>query len=166
MPSSCQKRQMLLIFKSNFYHFLVKHFQKFISFWDVYRAPKRTEFETIPFRYLWESGRNVRVEWNTWNLEEYATRYLQTAKSRVLKLWLHHVFRHCDVELFSLCPTTICTRRSYITGLSKPTTVETCLKRTGSKADTCLKRTKDFAPKYQSTGQSLINIKCLRRTRV
>ena len=43
---------------------------------------------------------------------------------------------------------------------------KTCLKRTCSKADTCLKRTKDFAPKYQSTGQSLINITCLRRTRV
>ena len=35
---------------------------------------------------------------------------------------------------------------------------KTCLKRTFSKADTCLKRTKDFAPEYQITGRSLINI--------
>ena len=43
---------------------------------------------------------------------------------------------------------------------------KTCLKRTCSKADTCLKRTKDFAPKYQFTGQSLINLTCLKRTPV
>ena len=43
---------------------------------------------------------------------------------------------------------------------------ETCLKRTCSKADTYLKRTKYFDPKYQFTGQSLINTTCLKRTPV
>ena len=43
---------------------------------------------------------------------------------------------------------------------------KTCLKRTCSKADTCLKRTKDFAPKLQFTGQSLINLTCLKRTKI
>ena len=40
------------------------------------------------------------------------------------------------------------------------------LKRTYSKANNCLKRTKDFAPKYQFSGQSLINLTCLKQTEV
>ena len=35
-----------------------------------------------------------------------------------------------------------------------------------SKADNCLKPTEDSSPKYQFTGQSLINITCVRRTPV
>ena len=43
---------------------------------------------------------------------------------------------------------------------------KSCLKRTCSKAATCLHRTNDFASKYQFTGQSLINITCLKPAKI